>query len=300
MGRRATNQFVSRTSLPVSFVLLAACGATSTATPQGGAGAVASDAAEPQAGATATPSAPAGIGSAFCDGSNDIRLGMWLDAGPGNAFMQPFGFRFAFVDGRCRYVASSDAMVGIASGVLDSARVEELARDVSYARIAEFSAHSDEVCFEGGRSAISDGARSFGCGCECDEGAPAALISAEAASHRWIDRLVAEGSLSTGAVRAVAVKYDSGGPYADSPAWPLARPITDILVSEFLLREDAGAIIDDAEDAATLRALRTQAMTRGTFVIYVLDAMQQYYLLVRDEPESPTEAAVRAFRELSR
>jgi hypothetical protein len=292
-----------------SLAVLAACSASALADPAGGAGSVAGPAAGSGAGAVAGPgSAPlappvdppvlAGIGAAFCDGSDDLRLGMWTPWQFYDSFSAPFGGEFAFVDGACNYVASIHPDAGIVTGVLDAAHVVELARDVGYARIAEFSGHLDAICFEGAYSVIRDGSNEFGCGCECDEGTPEDLVAAELASRRWIARLAAEGTAPTGPVRAMAVK-DSNPPYIDARPWPLERPITDILEDQDTRGwDDAGAVIDDVEDAAALRALRPTEMALGS-AIYVVEGGQQYTLSLRDELPAATDAAIRAFESAS-
>jgi hypothetical protein len=281
------------------------CVALMACSPGGPAASSESASAIPNVGASGAPAAASGapadeptvvpgIGSAFCDGSDAIRLGMWTGAASLGGFMRPFGLEFAFVDGHCAYVASTSAADGIATGVLDATRVAELARDVGYARIAEFSAHTPEPCFEAQPAVVSDGRASFACGCGCDADSPPDLVAAEAASHRWIQRLVADAPRRVAAVRAAAL-IDEDGPYADSPAWPLSQPITDVLET-VLTRSwnDAGKVFEDASDVAALRALRVRAASRGT-AIFVVVGQQQYSLEVRDELPVATDAAVRAF-----
>ena len=109
----------------------------------------------------------------ICDGSDDIRLGMWNGGGGVDlsyAFTNPFGFAFAFVDGHCRYYASTDTMTGIATGMLDGTDAASLARDMGYAQIAKFGRGQLRSGLSGcGRIVDSgDGANAFGCSCGCE------------------------------------------------------------------------------------------------------------------------------------
>jgi hypothetical protein len=232
----------------------------------------------------------------ICDGSDGIRLGMWSGGGFVNnayPFLYPYGRFFAFVDGHCRFYASNDVMTGIASGTLSAAEADQLAREVRYAQIATFSQHHDASdCADGGSSAISDGAHTFGCDCDCDADAPAGLADAEAASTTWITNLVASGDLSDGPVRAAAIEVATDASSPSGDAWPLAWPIADIVVPNSNLVEESGLDIGDPADTTALRALRSKA-AKASVQIGIVDSTASYMLFVRDELPTDVAAAVK-------
>ena len=236
----------------------------------------------------------------ICDGSDDIRLGLWNDGGQvdvSSKFTNPFGFSFAFVDGHCRYYASVDTMTGIASGMLDATDAASLARDIGYAQIAKFSQHYDQGCPDAGASRIGDGAHAFGCSCGCDDDAPTGLAEAEAASHTWIERFAKQGKPLGGAVRVAAVN----GTVVSSPmplAWPLDRAIADFVIPGMTFTVDSGLVIDDAMDAAALRTLRSRmaAVMPGYAKIAIMDGALSYTLFVRDELPPDVDAAAHTFQ----
>jgi hypothetical protein len=239
----------------------------------------------------------------ICDGSNDIRFGIWNDGGsfppPGWLFMHPIADSFVFVDGSCRFYASSDALTGFAGGSLDEAEAEQLAIALHVARFDDWQVYNYQSCMDGGSSVISDGAHTFACMCgECGADAPEGLAEAMDAGQMWIKKLAGEGTLWTGAVSAVATDF-LGTLHLEQPqTWPLTRPIDDIVVSNVKVTVDSGMIFDSA-DAAALRRLRKQQATvvPPSEDIYVTtDGVKKYSLFVRDELQHELTAPLADFK----
>jgi hypothetical protein len=225
----------------------------------------------------------------ICDGSDDIRIGIWNAAGSfttsGWTFMHPVADSFAFIDGHCQFYASADALTGVASGSLDAATAAQLAIEIRLASFPRFQAFNYPGCSDGGTSIMSDGTHVFACMCgECGDDAPAGLPEALDAGQTWIKQLVAQGTPWNFEVRAVATDFLGTVHLEEPQTWPLTLSIDEILVPNLEITVDSGAGFDAAE-AATLRRMRKQQATvvpRGED-IYVTDGSKKYSLFVRDE-----------------
>jgi hypothetical protein len=238
--------------------------------------------------------------SAICDGSDEIRLGMWTTGGFVGAqwwFMNPYGGEFAFVDGHCAFHGSTNAMHGIVTGTLSASEAEQLASEVGWTKIDAFSRHIDVCGPDAGESKISNGSHAFGCSCDCDAGAPAGLAAAEAASHVWVKRLVERGAPFDGAVRALLLEAGDGV-MRGTPKWPLTRSPSEFLVPG-MLDATAGTVVDDPEEAAQLRMLRQATIEQtpdAAQVLVDIGTVGTYALLVRDELPPSLASATAAFQ----
>jgi hypothetical protein len=239
----------------------------------------------------------------ICDGSDDIRLGIWNTpgsfSGPADTFMTPFGYTFAFVDGHCRFYASTKARIGLVGGTLDSAEAEQLAREIGLASFSEFDGTLIQGCLDGGSTMIGDGVHAFSCMCgDCGDSAPTGMAEAVDAGQAWIMRLATEGAPWSGAIRAVAIDFMEP-PYFEAPQpWPLATSIDDIWVPSADLNGDSGTVFDSAADTAALQAVRTQHnMLLVPFdYISVTAGEKKYSLYVRDELPRKTTASFTRFQ----
>ncbi|HEX7480074.1 MAG TPA: hypothetical protein VF331_19910 [Polyangiales bacterium] len=255
---------------------------------------------EPAQGDAATTGSDAGSSAGICDGSDGIRLGMWSGGGFVSQewlFMHPYGGAFAFVDGHCRFYASTNAMKSIATGSLTTAEAKQLATEIGWAQIDAFSRHEDASCPDAGASMISNGVHAFGCSCGCDANAPAGLAAAEAASHVWTKRLAEQGTALDGAVRATLEAYGDGVA-PGTLKWPLTRSASDF-ISHGTLDASSGVVVDDTTQAAQLRMLRqlTLAQMPQAEAIQVdIGSSGTYTLLVRDELPANVATAVAAFK----
>jgi hypothetical protein len=258
-------------------------------------------------GVDAGSAADAGMRTPICDGSNDIRLAIFISSGYGNPltdmFMQPFGI-FAAIDGHCRYYATWTPMRGVVTGTLDSMDADQLATDIQWDEFASFGGYMnrDPDCSDGGGATTTDGKRSFACLCGCDPAAPTNLEPATIAAENWAMRLASEGTGVDGPVSAAATVFGGGVPPrggtlppGDPQAWPLASSITDILATENDL--GSGQRFDDPSDSAALRAMRSTAFMNFADArqIYATDGAQDYLLYVRDELDPDVQPEISAF-----
>jgi prepilin-type processing-associated H-X9-DG protein len=213
--------------------------------------------------------------------------------------MNPFGYNFAFVDGHCRFYASTKALIGVASGTLDSAEAEQLAREIGLASFAKFDTILIQKCLDGGSAEMGDGVHAFACMCgNCGDSAPAGMADAVNAGQKWIMRLAAEGTLWSGPVSAAAIDFMNPG-FGEAPQpWPLATSIDDILVSTTELNGRSGKVFDSVSDAAALRAVRKQhsmLLVPNDYML-VTAGDKQYSLFVRDELPRETKASFARFQ----
>jgi hypothetical protein len=105
----------------------------------------------------------------LCDGSTDIRLLIYETGGRGTfpRFGVPFGHRFAFVDGQCRFFAGSRYTLGYRSGVLTSEQAADVARETRWAELPALDGLQTEQCPDAGSRVLTDGehvAHWRGCG----------------------------------------------------------------------------------------------------------------------------------------
>jgi hypothetical protein len=229
-----------------------------------------------------------------CDRSESIRLGMWRSAGNA-AFMTPYGATFAFVDGQCRFHASRDAMLGIATGTLSEGQAAELATEIAWNSIGSFSDYYDGVsCFDGGGFAISNGTRVLSCDCKCDDTAPGGLSEAIEASKQWPRLLADGGELVDGPVRVAAIEQPTI-PVELTQVWPLSRPLADF-TSDTAFLSDPGVLVEDSADVTELRQLRRVAAGQTGKQIYVKSNGLSATLYVRDELPSEVDSEIRRFQ----
>jgi hypothetical protein len=232
----------------------------------------------------------------LCDGSDDMRLSLTISGGlvfQSYQFTNPFGSRFLFVDGHCRYYASGDYLQGNVSGTLSADQAEQLAEAIGWSMIESWSAVSESPnCADGGYTALVKPGFETGCVCFCDAAtAPPGKAAAIARVPVWIDMLVEQGTPLLASVSALANEFDPAG--AATRPWPLDRAMAEI---ELLIREPGelpGARFDDASEAQQLRDLRAQMQTG---LLLVTDAGSDYVLYVRDDLPDDVAAAASALR----
>jgi len=238
----------------------------------------------------------------ICDGSQDMRLGISSGGGfVANTYMftNPYGNRFLFVDGQCRYHASIDYMQGFASGTLSSAEAEQLATDIGWSMLPTWSAYSDVQCPDAGASIITRPSYAATCICGCQDMGPPGLAAAMVKAGEWLGNLYMQGTRSTGAVSAIAGM--TPGATGMELAWPLGRPIADIagLVQDTVLFSGTSGVgFENPVDTSALRDLRSAAVAQMMYAqsIPVLDQGMTYVVFVRDELPDGVDAAIEALR----
>ena len=254
----------------------------------------------------------------LCNGTDQIRLGLLSSPGSFSvasyAFKYPFGGGLAVVDGRCRYFVDGPRLGGIRSGVLDEPTARALADEVGFHRLAEWQKQIESKsqsggCFDGGSSIIRGPSASVSCMCSsCGADAPDGLQQAMEARQRWWTRLYDQGSPLSGPLRVATERENfvtSGTVDWMILAWPMSWPASQALATTvpitmssgaLTFSADAGLLIEDAADAATLRALRDRArVIPAVSDINVMDGDAGFRVYVRDELPDDVSEAIRAF-----
>jgi hypothetical protein len=196
------------------------------------------------------------------------------------------------LDRHGRYYASRDALQGLREGTLTAAQAEQLAAEIGWASIDEWSAYpDDESCPDAGNVTLWKPGAAASCTCGCpDSPIMEAETAALAQMYPWIEMLVMNGDELTTPIAAIAV--ETGPASGTELAWPLDRAMTGIAG---LVQTNDGAILgapvifDEAADAASLRALRARTTTPGR-LLQVRDDGVLYTLYLRDElPDEVTQ-----------
>lgn len=233
----------------------------------------------------------------LCDGSDEIRLGFSASGGfvsQDDRFLSPFAYWYLFVRGDCSYVVSKGPSGEIRSGELDATRAMQLADQLGFAHIRDWSRFKDsESCPDAGDVSLHALGARVSCTCGCGSTAPDGLEEALTAAGDAMTELWASGEPITGPVTAVAYtppKDISQWPSTLTPQdWTLEWAIDRILAPDQNTLGD-GQQISETDGAPALRALRTHAANDGQFVQSFPVRSEDgviHALLVRDElPEA--------------
>jgi len=250
------------------------------------------------------PTAPTGP---LCDALGDpssVRLLYRIGGGgqvlPGSQVVSENGFEYLAVMGDCTYHAYVGARrTGrwgeVVTGRLAPQGVADLDAELRLSDwesiagdhyLPSCDASSIEYTYEDDRVRLLPS-------CHGERDSASQLDWLRAAVRAALDRLVAAGTPTTGAVRYVVVRDETSVPdaleYRNAPPWPLARPIGGVAVSEAAAgdyRPGASHRADGA-DAAAMRAIRA-AFLRGEIgfadaaYLPVVDAGARFRLFIRD------------------
>jgi hypothetical protein len=252
-----------------------------------------------------TDAAPAGRDAAppreLCDGSTDIRLVSTLYGGAVDltyAFTNPYGHQFFVVDGQCQFYVSFSFNLGVFGGVLDRAQAEQLATEIGFGKLDQWSGKYGMGCPDSSPYLLASATGDVSCNCGC-EGLPPGAGEALSSASEWMQRLQDLGEPLDRAVRAVATMgYETGRPPAVD--WPLARALADIsgLLFERNTVPEESALFDARQDVGPLLELRRKVwMGRTDRAPYALvqDGTGFYELYMRDELPSKYETALPKF-----
>lgn len=200
---------------------------------------------------------------AICDGSHEIRLAVSRrGGGPDVELMREIGTEYLYVLGTCEYwvlgLHAQPVWPDARYGILDEPTVSALAAELEYYewdRLRGAWGTSTPIA-DATTLLLHDGSSTISCYSDCNDSAEVAEISQRASS--WIHVLWDGAQPVEGGLRAIAYSY----PTMADPSfrtWPLSWPISQIAKtsSEHVYQEGSGVVIDDAEDAATLRAWRS-------------------------------------------
>jgi hypothetical protein len=236
---------------------------------------------------------------AICDGSSEIRLGFEVQGeriSPSDYFAYPYGYYFGVVDGKCRYYASINYMEGIFTGQLSPDEAVQLAEQLQYGRIKEWTGHYGTSCFGQGPTILASPDGAVHCTCGCD-GAPAGVSTALERPSAHLRRWVQQGKALDQGVSALACAAPGCNGDGAVQDWPLMRSITSIpgLVSAGENASDPGAAFAAGPDATTLRELRQHVYTTVKYPGFVRvqesGSANIYALYVRDD--LPPDVAMR-------
>jgi hypothetical protein len=238
----------------------------------------------------------------LCDGSDDIRFGFTLSGGfvPSSyMFTNPYGIRFAAIDGRCRFYASRNYMEGTFSGTLTPDEAAQLADELGFDRIEGWAGQHGLNCPDAGGVTLATAAASVTCVCGC-AGAPDGVNEAFQRLSAWADRLVEQGKPLDAAVSALAESRPAGVPTGEVRAWPLAQSPASYagLVTDPQTGFAPGARFE-AADAKALRDLRDATFATDPTLQSTLvndgSSTGTYQLYVRDELPSDRASAIGRF-----
>lgn len=206
----------------------------------------------------------------ICDGSGDVRLGLQGMGG----FVGPFeglevenGSWFLFVDGACHYWVKPHGGAEVRSGVLDAAAEASLADRIAYRKWASIDGDwsSPTPPSDAGSREFWDGVHHASCRGLCEaNGTPEPLQQLDAAlgdgllTGLWDRALPYEGP----ALRLVLMEASdvTGSSLFD---WPLESDPSPYLRDGDLSLPYGVSGRVEGDDAATLRALRRDAVAQG-------------------------------------
>lgn len=234
----------------------------------------------------------------ICDGSADIRLAMAIEGGQVDTTYQltnPYGHSFVFVDGQCRYYASSSWLGGVVQGGLSGARAAELEQSLILARISQLDYHDPESCPDADVTWLRTSAGYADCSCGCDAKAPKGLADALGIAGMLQHELAEMGSALGGSIQ-LAVIVEDGLTSLSTPAWPLIWPLNDIAVTweAYTRRPDANLRLLTGDEAAAVRMLRAQTLAADASArsIRVRDLGKTYSLFMREELPDGVQRAI--------
>jgi hypothetical protein len=238
----------------------------------------------------------------LCDGSDDLRLFVFMSGGgptePARQVLIENGFNFILVDGHCRFWVKPDESIfeTVRTGVLDAETLAEFVADFRYDRWPDLNrvgAYGTSLP-DGGSVIFVDPETSITCQTVCSgPSTPPDVEAMRLANNAWNARLWSIGEAVTGDVRISVIESNrdpaSLPPLWTPPLWPLSTPIASVVVSEAdipALRFGDGVLMTGA-DAEALRAMRRHfldsgARRTGIGMLVHDDAGQLYEVNVRD------------------
>lgn len=243
-----------------------------------------------------------GVGD-ICDGSTALRLGFMREFETTfmpevEAFKHPLGREFLFVDGQCRYYASSAYSLGIHTGTFTEREIGWLARKLEWASLPELSEIPEEpTCVDNSYTTVFAPGVRVSCACECDNGPEwARKQGAVWAPYDWTMLGMERGTPIDAPILAFAQFMQS--PIVDQPAWPLARPIFEI--EGFIYDASVEVAVDpvrftDEAELEQLRGLRSPLIGDPQ----VVDNELLFQIVMRDEVPADLAAAIQALRDSS-
>lgn len=241
----------------------------------------------------------------LCDGSNSLRLDYRIVGGGLRSTAQELtarnGFRFLFVDGKCRFwtwgSGEPAALHDVVAGTLSSDDEAALAAELRYAEWPELSGQFDHQCVADGASGVvGDGEYALGtspaCGPDGTEGSSTAVTAILSGALRWTDRLATVGTSAVGPARALLVAADADDTRFDHATvfdWPLATDPASLAVDAAAGAQralEASIVLPDS-DSDALRALRRLARDDHSswnegYVPVVAASGARYFLYLSD------------------
>jgi hypothetical protein len=201
------------------------------------------------------------------DGSDAVRLQLTNGGGfVGRyySFLQPLGFDYLVIDGKCRFWVNQDVWAGARAGTLTEDRVAALESELHWADLTDLAGNwENRGCMDGSTWQLSDGDSELTCYCGCtDDDVPSAVHDIGNASSDALLELWDAGAGFDAPMRIAAedltetVQLD--GLEEDWQTWPLSWSISDAWFASTKSVHDpgAGAPVSEPADREALRALR--------------------------------------------
>jgi len=235
----------------------------------------------------------------ICDGSTDMRLGYTVEGGfvhESYSFTNPNGHTFLFIDGQCRYYASTSYVQGIATGTLDGTQADNIALGIHWDSMQELAAdHDSNSCPDAGVAVLWAPGYSAGCTCGCNPTPVGAQLTEALAYIDGLVQMMAAGTPLDTPISAMA--YEREPATGTEKAWPLDRSIAAIpgLIQDINTDGlEAPVLFDDPAEVAALRVLR-----EPPFALQARDQGVAYDLYMRDELPEGVQDKMDALRETS-
>lgn len=246
----------------------------------------------------------------ICDGSDQIRLVVASDDGPGAlqawTWRDRLGRPLLIVDGQCHYYAVGAAFGPMTQGYLNPETLRELTRDLALDDLSSLPSRRDDCADHWSDRLLATQDYSLRCRCDdCGEGTRSTLAIQNAV--KWLETLASAGRPVTGVLGALALPDEPvenvGLKRQTVLDWPFDIGIeeTSGLVGEY--RGTSLGTYFSGFEAAALRELRTnwskmvlsEELGLKPYVLYVTDCGKTYSLNLRDELPARIETELDAF-----
>jgi hypothetical protein len=240
----------------------------------------------------------------LCDGSTAVRLAIASDGGgpleSSFEFTNPYGHRFLYVTGECRFLTGASLAGATRVGTLTDAQALQLGEMLELDRFASWPAYQDQSCPDAGIFYVETLAGYGECSCYCDEEGPEGVAETIEAAQGVLDALDEAGEVLSGPVEVVAFLRPDDFSATVEP-WPLDLDLADIELpySDFVHGTPPPVHVLDGVQAEAARALRATVVTDGgPRPVYVRsEAGKLYEVHIRDQVPAELAAAIGAFRQ---
>lgn len=236
----------------------------------------------------------------LCDGSDALRAVASEGGGfvePTYEFTNPYGFRFLFVLGTCRYFMSRSTLEGVLTGHLF---YPDAVEDVlGWSGLAAWSSHEDMSCPDAGATIITNGSNRASCTCGCDDNAPPGMRAVFDGLSEQMDTLAMVSARIDGPMRLLLVGPPVGGLPLQAFPWPLSWDPGGVALTyeELISSTLEGTQVTDPAEFGALRMLRAEAHMAYDYdrpIRVRTTSGAEYDLYLRDELPADVASAAAA------